>query len=70
MGGELLRLCVGQRAPVDSPSSAVAAEAAGGVGALAVQTAAVYAGAAAKQGAQTPELFIYPEMKVASTAKV
>lgn len=68
-GRELLRLCAGQRAPVDSPSLAAAA-AAGGAGAVAPQIAAELAGAAAKQGALTPKLFIYPEMKVASTAEV
>jgi len=60
---------VGQRAPVDSPSLAITA-AAGGAGALTLQTAAESTGAAAKGGAQTPKLFIYLEMKVAFTAKV
>lgn len=46
------------------------AAAAGGAGAVALQIAAELAGAAAKQGAPTPKLFIYPEMKVAFTAKV
>ena len=47
------------------------AAAAVGPGAVALQTAAELAGgAAAKQGALTTEIFIYPEMKVAFTAKV
>lgn len=54
---------------MDSPSLATAA-AAGGAGAVALQIAAGLAGAAAKQGALTPKLFIYPEMKVASAARV
>lgn len=66
-GRELLRLCAGQRAPVDSPSLATAA-AAGVVGALALQTTAEPTGAAAEQGAPTPKLFIYPGMKAAFTA--
>lgn len=49
---------------MDSPSLATAA------GAVALKTAAALAGAAAKQGAQTPKHFIYQEMKVAFTAKV
>lgn len=51
---------------MDSSSLATA----GAAGAVAVQIAAELAGAAAKQGALTPNLFIYPEMKVAFTAKV
>ena len=57
---ELLRLCAGQRAPVDSPSSAE--------GAGAVETVAELAGAAAQRGARTPKLFIHPEMKGAVAA--
>lgn len=63
---ELLRLCAWQRAPVDSPSLATA----GAAEAVALQRAAELAGAAAKQGAHTPKIFIYPEMMVEFTAKV
>lgn len=52
---------------MDSPSLATAA-AAEGAGAVALQTAAELAGAAEKQEAL--KQFIYPEMKVALTAKV
>lgn len=65
-GRELLRLCAWQRAPVDSPSLATA----GAAEAVALQIAAELAGAAAKQGALTPKIFMYPEMKVEFTAKV
>lgn len=54
---------------MDSPSSATPA-AAGGAVAVALQIAAGLTGAAAKQGALTPKLFIYPETKVAFTAEV
>lgn len=60
---------MGQRAPVDSPSLAAAA-AAGEAGAVSLQIAAELAGAAAKQEAPTPKIFIHPEVKVAFTAKV
>lgn len=47
-----------------------AAAAAGRAGAVALQITAELAGAAAKQGALTLKLFIYPGMKVALAAKV
>lgn len=51
---------------MDSPSLATA----GAAEAVALQIAAELAGAAAKQGALTPKIFIYPEMKAEFTAKV
>lgn len=51
---------------MDSPSLATA----GGAEAVALQRAAELAGAAAKQGAHSPKIFIYPEMMVEFTTKV
>lgn len=51
-------------------AAAAAAARGAGAGAVALQAAAELAGAAGKQGALTPKLFIHPKMKAAFTARV